>query len=346
MASLYDACRDDISSLLGGEPGYRIEQIWQGLYRRRVDPAAMTDLPLGVREALSRTFPPALQQLSEQRSASGDTVKWLWELRDGVRIETVLMRYSSRATVCVSSQAGCAMACDFCATGQGGFERNLTTGEIVEQVVRAARASGAQRVSNVVFMGMGEPLANFSATWEAATRINRDMGIAARQITLSTVGVVPGIRRLAAHRSQLGLAVSLHAADDSLRDVLVPLNRRYPLAMLAAACREYRDLTRRRLSFEWVMIEGTNDSPSDAEKLAAYAAPLQAHVNLLPLNPTSGTTARGTALVGIRRFRDSLRSRGVNATIRHSRGVGIDAACGQLRATERRVRTYGLRSKR
>ncbi|KAA0234429.1 MAG: putative dual-specificity RNA methyltransferase RlmN [Acidimicrobiales bacterium] len=332
MLTRYDACRDDIASLLQGEPRYRVEQIWQGLYRRHLDPAEMTDLPLSVRETLSQNFPPALRQVSTRSSTNGDTIKWLWGLRDGVRIETVLMRYSSRTTVCVSTQAGCGMGCGFCATGQAGFERNLTIGEIVEQVVRAARASGAQRVSNVVFMGMGEPFANFSATWAGLLRINRDMGIAARKITLSTVGVVPGIRRLAALRSQVGLAVSLHAADDSLRDELVPLNRRYPLVMLADACREYCVRTGRRLSFEWAMIDGTNDSQSDAEKLAAYAAPLQAHVNLLPLNPTPGSSARGSPPERIRLFRDNLRSRGVNTTIRHSRGVDMDAACGQLRA--------------
>src|SRR5438067_7109169 len=192
----------------------------------------MTDLPRALRARLSDALVPALSLELESRSEGGDTVKWLWRLPDGTRIETVLMHYADRATVCVSTQAGCAMACGFCATGQAGFDRHLTTGEIVEQVVLAARRArtSGRRLSNVVFMGMGEPLANYGPVWRAVERLHDDVGLSARHITISTVGVVPGILRLAGERLPVNLAVSLHAANDALRDRLVPLNRRYPLA--------------------------------------------------------------------------------------------------------------------
>ncbi|HEX7168465.1 MAG TPA: 23S rRNA (adenine(2503)-C(2))-methyltransferase RlmN, partial [Acidimicrobiales bacterium] len=258
-----------------------------------------------------------------------------WSLADGRQVETVLMHYPDRSTVCVSSQAGCAMACGFCATGQAGFDRHLTTGEIVEQVVVASRAAAAakRRLSNVVFMGMGEPLANYEAVWTAVERLHADVGLSARHLTVSTVGVVPGIRRLAAEALPVNLAVSLHAANDELRDGLVPLNRRYPLDVLAGACREYLAAKGRRLSFEWALIDGVNDRASDAHELAAYARPLGAHVNLIPLNPTAGYATRGTPPDRVRRFRDQLRTLGVNATMRRNRGTDIDAACGQLRAS-------------
>jgi 23S rRNA (adenine2503-C2)-methyltransferase len=242
------------------------------------------------------------------------------------------MHYEDRTTVCVSTQAGCAMACGFCATGQAGFERHLTVGEIVEQVVRARREAGARRVSNVVFMGMGEPLANFDATWAAVHRLHDDLGIGARHLTLSTVGLVPGIRRLAEADLPVNLAVSLHAADDELRDELVPVNRRYPLEELEAACRDYVRATHRRLSFEWAMISGVNDRFIDAERLAAVAGRLRAHVNLIPLNATPGYAVQGSSRNRVHAFADDLRHRGVNVTIRDTRGSDIDAACGQLRA--------------
>jgi 23S rRNA (adenine2503-C2)-methyltransferase len=229
------------------------------------------------------------------------------------------------------------MACGFCATGQAGFERHLTAGEIVEQVVRAGRASAGagRRLSRVVFMGMGEPLANYDNTLLAVRRIHDDVGLSARHLTLSTVGLVPGIRRLAAEPLPVNLAVSLHAANDRLRDRLVPINRRWPLARLLDACATYVDATGRRLSFEWALIAGVNDRNTDAVELAAVARGLRAHVNLIPLNPTPGYPTRGTPPRGVAGFRDQLRSLGVNATVRHTRGVDIDAACGQLAAAER-----------
>jgi len=234
--------------------------------------------------------------------------------------------------VCVSSQAGCAMGCTFCATGQAGFARHLTAGEIVEQVVAAIREARPDRASNVVFMGMGEPLANFGAVWAAVERLHHDIGISARHLTISTVGLVPGIERLAGEQLPVNLAVSLHAANDALRDSLVPINRRWPLAVLLAACERYLTRKGRRLSFEWAMIDGVNDQPSDAHELAATARPLGAHVNLIPLNPTPGYATRGTPLPDVRAFRDQLLALGVNATVRRNRGTDIDAACGQLAA--------------
>jgi 23S rRNA (adenine2503-C2)-methyltransferase len=328
----YDVSLDQLRSLLDGEPPYRASQVWDGLYRRRVGPAELTNLPTALRRRLDAELPRALHAETESTSDGGDTVKLLWRLGDGTLVESVLMHYRDRTTVCISSQAGCAMGCGFCATGQAGFDRHLTTGEIVEQVVEAAGRAAPRRLGNVVFMGMGEPLANYRATWEAVERIHDDLGVSARHITVSTVGIVPGIRRLAAERLPVNLAVSLHAADDELRDELVPINRRYPLAALAQACRDYLDQTRRRLSFEWALIDGTNDRDVDARRLAAYARPLRAHVNLIPLNPTPGYPTRGSPPARVAAFRDRLAALGVNATVRRNRGTDIDAACGQLRA--------------
>jgi len=332
MPSRYDASPADVAELLAGEPAYRVRQVWDGLHRRGVDPGDMTELPAALRRRVAEALPPALELATESVADGGDTLKWLWRLGDGALVETVLMATGSRATACVSSQAGCAMGCGFCATGQAGFERNLSEGEIVEQVVRARRAAGDRRLSNVVFMGMGEPLANYDRVVAAVRRMTGDLGLSARGITVSTVGVVPGIRRLAGEGLPVTLAVSLHAANDALRDELVPLNRRYPLDAVVAACAEHRAATGRRLSFEWALMDGVNDRPSDAAELAERARPLGAHVNLIPLNPTPGWPTRGTPAAGVRAFRDRLRTRGVNVTVRRTRGTSIDAACGQLRA--------------
>lgn len=333
MPGLYDAERSSLAAALASEPAYRVAQIWDGLYRRLRQPEEMTEVPVLLRRRLSAAFPPALTETAQRSSADGGTVKWLWSLPDGARIETVLMHYGRRSTVCVSSQAGCAMRCGFCATGQAGFARHLTSGEILEQVVTAARAAQPRRLSNVVFMGMGEPMANFEAVWRAVTRTVHDVGVSARHVTISTVGIVPGIRRLSSQALPVNLAVSLHAANDDLRDRLVPINRRYPLATLAEACHEYVRTTRRRLSFEWALVAGTNDRGSDVAELARYARPLRAHVNLIPLNPTPGYPARGTSPAGVLSFAQRLRQAGVNTTVRATRGVAIDAACGQLAGT-------------
>jgi 23S rRNA (adenine2503-C2)-methyltransferase len=326
----YDASREALAVLLADQPRYRVDQVWRGLYRRGQRPTEMTDLPRDLRARLDAALPAGLHLAAESRSPGSRTVKWLWRLADGSQIETVLMRYPRRATVCVSSQAGCAMGCTFCATGQSGFSRHLTAGEIVEQVVVARRAAEPDQLSNVVFMGMGEPLANYDRVWDAVTRIHADVGLSARHLTISTVGVVPGIRRLSHENLPVNLAVSLHAANDALRNSLVPLNKRYPLAMLMEACRQYSAAKGRRLSFEWALIAGVNDRPVDARELSELARPLGAHVNLIPLNPTPGYSVRGTSPAGVKAFRDSLGRLGVNATVRQNRGTDIDAACGQL----------------
>lgn len=340
MATRYDLRRDELERLLadvaGTVPRYRVDQVWSGLHERLTEPAEWTDLPKSLRTTLADHLPLALTPVTESVSDDGDTVKFLWELDGGSRIETVLMLYPDRATVCVSSQAGCAMGCGFCATGQAGFTRHLTTGEIVEQVVHATRRarSRERRVSNVVFMGMGEPLANEPAVWSAVERLHGDLGLSARSITVSTVGIVPGIRSLAARPLPVNLAVSLHAANDTLRDELVPINRRYPIEMLMEACSEYLAVKHRRISFEWAMIDGVNDRPSDAVELAALCRRLRpgAHVNLIPLNPTPGYPTTGTPLRRVHEFRDQLETLGANATVRRNRGTDIDAACGQLAA--------------
>lgn len=334
-ASLYQLQRDELAEVLGDEPKYRIDQVWDGLYSTLRLPEDMTNLPKGLRADLAERAPLALTQIERQSADKGQTIKWLWRLHDGGQVETVLMLYPDRATVCVSSQAGCAMACSFCATGQAGFERHLTTGEIVEQVVTAARAAGDRRVSNIVFMGMGEPLANFGPTWAAVERFHGALGISARSITVSTVGLLPGIRAISDATLPVTLAVSLHAANNELRDELVPINRRYPIEDLTAALLDYRKRKTRRVSFEWALIHGVNDSDRDADELAALARKVRAHVNLIPLNPTPGYAVRGAPPRRLHSFRDRLEDKGANATVRRTRGLEIDAACGQLAARNR-----------
>jgi 23S rRNA (adenine2503-C2)-methyltransferase len=349
----YELSRDAFASVLADQPRYRVDQVWDGLHRVGRWPWELTNLPRDLRTRLEQdeALQPALSPVVVSSDPTGETIKWLWRLHDGAAVETVLMHYGGRArapdgehtsdatgrqrtTVCVSTQAGCAMACGFCATGQAGFERHLSSGEIVEQVMRAWRESADRgwRLGNVVFMGMGEPLANYDRVWAAVERLHGDVGLSARHLTVSTVGIVPGITRLAAESLPVNLAVSLHAANDRLRDTLVPINRRYPLATLTSACASYVEATGRRLSFEWALIDGVNDRPSDAGELSGIARRLGAHVNLIPLNPTPGYATRGTPAAGVRQFRERLTDLGVNATVRQNRGTSIDAACGQLRA--------------
>lgn len=330
MVSIYEYSRDGLAERLISEPRYRVDQVWRGLWDEALCLDEITTIPKVLRTRLEAEFPSALEVANDVTSDRGATRKWVFRLHDGATIETVLMNYDDRVTVCVSSQAGCAMNCSFCATGQAGFNRQLSVGEVVEQVMFATREAAPRRLSNVVFMGMGEPLANYDVTVETVRRLHEYRGLSARHLTVSTVGVAPAIERLADEGLALTLAVSLHAANDATRDALVPLNRRYPLARLHEACERWITTTSRRLSFEWALIDGVNDTDEAVEELASYAGSLRAHVNLIPLNPTPGYLVRGSSPERVRAFRDGLVARGVNATVRNTRGRSIDAACGQL----------------
>ncbi len=346
----YDLDRTALARLVEelGEPRYRATQIRAWLVRGIDDPQAMTDLPSALRVQLADRFAGTRPRLVEQhRSDGGRTHKLLMALADGETIECVVMRYPDRITVCVSTQAGCAMGCPFCATGQAGLRRQLTAGEIVRQVVLAdtalregilddtAAVTVADRVTNVVYMGMGEPLANLDATISSLRWLHDPdgFGLSARSITVSTVGLVPGMRRLSELGLPVTLAVSLHAATDVLRDELVPINTVHPIAELEAAIRAYRDRVGRRVSLEWCLIGGVNDDLDQADRLAAIARRVRAHVNVIPMNPTPGVTWREPSVSSTRRFVDQVRRGGARVTLRDTRGRDADAACGQLAAT-------------
>ncbi len=334
--SAYQVSPRDLGTLLSDQPSYRVDQLRAWLYEHPVlDPADMTNLPGDVRNTL-RLWPFAAE--IEKSADGGRTRKWLFRTPDGASIESVLMGYERRTTLCISSQAGCAMACTFCATGQFGFERHLDAGEIVAQVAYANAALRSRpiagspaRVTNVVFMGMGEPLANYTNLRESLHRMIEVIDLAARSVTVSTVGVIPGIRRLADEPWQIGLAISLHAADDELRNTLIPLNTRYPLAELVEAARYFFNRTGRRVSIEWTLMDGVNDTADQAEKLASIAQQLRAHVNVIAMNPTPLTAQQAPGRLAIDDFMKELSRHGANATYRETRGQEIDAACGQLR---------------
>jgi 23S rRNA (adenine2503-C2)-methyltransferase len=328
-----------------GEPGFRADQLSRHYFARLTDdPADMTDLPAGVRDSLTGALLPQL--LTAQRELvcdGGTTRKTLWRAFDGALVESVLMRYPDRVTMCVSSQAGCGMACPFCATGQAGLTRNLSAAEIVSQVFAGARAmaagtvpGGAGRVSNVVFMGMGEPLANYSSVLAAVRRITEPapagLGISQRSVTVSTVGLVPAIKRLAGEGLSVRLAVSLHAPDDELRDELVPVNRRWQVAEVLDAAWGYAAASGRRVSIEYAMIRDINDQAWRADLLGRLLTGRLAHVNLIPLNPTPGSKWTASDQGVADEFLDRLAARGIPVTVRDTRGDQIDGACGQLAA--------------
>ena len=319
-----------------GEPAYRAGQIETWAYTRYVDDfEQMTNLPKELRQRLAggmRIDP--LQPLVSIDSSDGFTHKTLFSLPDGQQVEAVLMRYEKRQTLCISTQAGCAMACPFCATGQMGFRRNLAAGEIVAQVLHFARplARAGKSVTNIVFMGMGEPLANYAETWQAIRRLNDPAGfnLGARHMTLSTVGLVPAIRRMSKEPEQVGLAVSLHAPNNELRDQIVPINRRFPLAMLMQAVRDYINTTHRRVTFEYALMDNLNDSVRLADQLAELLQGILCHINLIPLNPTPGSPWSGSPDERVYAFRDRLEAAGIPTTVRLRRGIDIAAGCGQL----------------
>lgn len=338
---LYLQHPDELGALLADQPAFRADQLREWLYEHPVlSTQAMTNLPADLRDRLSGELWP-FEVSSEQIGDDGATVKWLFEAPDGVGIEAVLMGYRNRTTLCISSQAGCALGCTFCATGQFGFDRHLEAGEIVAQVAYAKAylsekgiPGSPDRLTNVVFMGMGEPLANYDRVREALRRMIEVMDMGARSITVSTVGVVPGMRKLAEEPWQVNLAVSLHAGDDDLRGSLIPLNRRYPLAAVEDAAAHFFEQKGRRVSLEWTMLDGVNDTIEQAEKLAPIAQRLRAHVNLIAMNPTPLSINRPSGRRRIEAFADRLSELGANVTIRDTRGQDIDAACGQLRAKE------------
>jgi 23S rRNA (adenine2503-C2)-methyltransferase len=330
MPSAYEYTREELAELLSDEPRYRADQVWHGLWNEAQGFDEITTIPKALRARLAQQFAPSLTVVNDVQSDRGMTRKWVFSLHDGATIETVLMAYDDRVTVCVSSQAGCGVGCTFCATGQAGFTRHLSAGEVLEQVMFAAREAAPRRLSNVVFMGMGEPLENYRVTVDVVRRLHEYRGLSARHLTVSTVGVAPAIERLAKEGLPLTLAVSLHAANNETRSELIPLNRRYPLERLHEACVNWIAITSRRLSFEWALIDGVNDTDKALHELARYAESLRAHVNLIPLNPTPGYLVLGSSAQRVREFRDGLEALGINVTVRNTRGRSIDAACGQL----------------
>ena len=329
-----------------GEQPFRADQLSRHYFQRLENqPSRMTDLPATVRDRLGQAlFPPLLTEVRHVETDRGTTRKTLWKLHDGTLVERVLMRYRDRLTVCISSQAGCGMACPFCATGQGGLRRNLSTAEIVEQAVAAARVAaagelpgGPVRLSNVVFMGMGEPLANYRRVAAALHRLVEHapsgLGLAQRSVTVSTVGLVPAIHRLADEGLQVTLAVSLHAPDDELRDTLVPVNTRWKVREVLEAADAYAARTGRRYSIEYAMIRGINDQPWRADLLGQLLSGRLAHVNLIPLNPTPGSKWDASPKPVEERFLARIAAHGVPVTVRDTRGRDIDGACGQLAAS-------------
>jgi 23S rRNA (adenine2503-C2)-methyltransferase len=353
--SIFDLNLQELTGLLDswGVPEYHGKQLWEGLYRQLLSsPGEFTNLSKILRQKLVDAFAidnpdnngqPSfshLHPIRTQESSDGETIKTLFSLSDGMQVEAVLMRYATRRTLCISTQAGCAMGCVFCATGQMGFHRHLSSGEIVEQVLHYARqlAVKSEQVTNVVVMGMGEPFHNYEATMAAIERLNHPGGfnLGARRFTISTVGLVPGIRRFTKAHSQVNLAISLHAADDILRSQLLPINRKYPLEELFSACLDYIQQTHRRLSFEWALIQGVNDTPEQAQLLAKKLKIFRlggsnlCHVNVILLNPTRKYPGHASTRESALSFQNTLEQAGIPCTIRIRRGIEIQAGCGQL----------------
>jgi 23S rRNA (adenine2503-C2)-methyltransferase len=342
--NIYDLELPELDSWLAsaGQPKYRVQQIWQGLYRNLWNsPEQFTPLPVELRHLLSQSFDfGTLSPGTVLQSKDGETRKTLFWLPGEQAIEAVLMRYAKRRTLCISTQAGCAMGCVFCATGQMGFKRNLTSGQIIEQVLYYARQLQAidEQVTNVVIMGMGEPFHNYDETLAAVDRLNDPAGFnfGARRFTISTVGLVPMIDRFAEEDRQVNLAISLHAADDESRAAMLPVNRKYPLDVLMQSCVNYVNQTHRRITFEWALIQDVNDTPEQANRLSHLlqvfrrGSVTHCHVNVIPLNPTQGYSGKATTPTRAREFQAILEANGIPCTIRLRRGIDIQAGCGQL----------------
>jgi 23S rRNA (adenine2503-C2)-methyltransferase len=335
---IYDYDLPEIAEQLSswGEPAYRAAQVWRGLYQKFYNsPAQFSNLPRSLREKMMLNWIiGGIDPVRSLDSQDGQTRKTLFKLQDGYLIEAVLMRYDKRRTLCISTQAGCAMGCVFCATGQMGFKRHLTSGEIVAQVMYYARMLNEEKqsVTNIVIMGMGEPFHNYNNTMNAIDRLNNSDGynFGARRFTISTVGLVPMIKRFSNEKRQVNLAISLHAADDTLRQSMLPVNKRYNIDELLDASREYVEKTGRRITFEWALINGVNDTPEQARKLAARLKGLLCHVNAIPLNPTEGYDGKATSRERAIKFKEILDQAGIPCTIRVRRGIDIQAGCGQL----------------
>lgn len=349
LTSLLEFSQEELADYVAGlgEPVYRARQLWEWMYKRYArDFTQMVNLPKQLREQLEVTsVVDSLTSIAQVVSQARDTQKVLFQLHDGQTIETVLMLYEQRHTLCISSQAGCAMGCTFCATAKGGLARNLTAGEIIAQVLYfAGYLAEAKRepnmdverpttVTNIVLMGMGEPMHNYRNVWTALRRLTdpNAFGLGARNITLSTVGLVPMIDRMAGENLQIGLAVSLHAPNDELRSQLAPINDRYPIAEVLAAVQRYTEKTHRRVTFEYALMRGVNDTPELATDLAEKLKPLLCHINLIPLNPIPDSPYQPTSDADTRRFVQILHEHGVSATVRLRRGIEINAGCGQLK---------------
>jgi 23S rRNA (adenine2503-C2)-methyltransferase len=339
---IYDLDIEGLKSLLTtlGEPVYRAQQIWQGLYQNLwTSPGEFSNLPKSLREKLGEELRwSALAPEMVLQSKDGETIKTLFRLADDREIEAVLMRYKARRTLCISTQAGCAMGCVFCATGQMGFKRHLTSGEIVAQVMYYAHQLKEQgeQVTNVVVMGMGEPFHNYQNTLHAIDRLNdpRGYNLGARRFTISTVGLVPFIRKFANEKRQVNLAISLHAADNESRSALLPVNRKYPIEEVIQACHYYVEHTGRRVTFEWALIRDVNDTPEIAHRLAHLLKGLICHVNVIPLNPTQKYPGQATTRERAQVFADVLNQANIPCTIRIRRGIDIQAGCGQLASRE------------
>ena len=337
---IYDLDISKLTELVTGwnEPAFRAKQIWTGLYKNFwQSPEEFTNLPISLREKMAETFVfNALTPTLKLDSSDGMTRKTLLRLQDGRQIEAVLMRYDRRRTLCISTQVGCAMGCTFCATGQMGFTRHLSSGEIVAQVMYYARMLHAfgenDVVTNVVLMGMGEPFHNYDNTMAAIDRLNDPDGynFGARRFTISTSGLVPAIRQFASEKRQVNLAVSLHASENNLRANMMPVNKRYNIEELIQACREYVETTGRRITFEWALINGVNDTPEEARKLVVLLKGLLCHVNAIPLNPTTGYEGKATTRDRADAFKLILEQNGIPCTVRIRRGIDIQAGCGQL----------------